>query len=80
MTVVNMPGRNGRSRNSLATTRIDTRNCYMTDAEAMAREKAVMAFEQVEAEHNLPAVIWWALVALVGVGGFFAGILLGSQP
>lgn len=71
--IARMPGRNGGAR-------IDTRNCYMTDSDLAARAKAVMAFEQVEAEHNFPAVIWWALVALGGIGGFFAGILLGSQP
>lgn len=74
MTVVNMPGRQGRSRNGGA--RIDTRNCYMTDAEAAACEKAVIAFERADSDHNLPAFVWWLIVAVASIGSFAAGIFL----
>lgn len=77
MTVVRMPGRHGRSQNGGA--RIDTRNCFMSDAEAAERERRVMAFEAVEREHNFPAFVWWLVVSVASVGSFVAGVFLGLR-
>jgi hypothetical protein len=58
----------------------DKRNCYMSDEEMVIRERAVMAFEQVEDDFSYPALIWWAIVSILAIGSFFAGLLVGSRP
>lgn len=67
-----MPGRSHQAR-------ADLRNCYLNDEEDAAAEEACSIYGQVEADHNLPALIWWVVVALFSVGSFFGGLMLGSD-
>ena len=74
MTRALLPGRWNRDGRAVP---ID-RHCYMSDEEVRIREERAVAFDCVEDEHNLPAFVWWAVVSVVGIGGFAAGIVLGS--
>lgn len=75
MTRALLPGRWNRDGRAVP----DARNCYMSDEEGAIREKAVMAFEQVEEDFSYPALIWWAIVSILAIGSFFAGLLVGSR-
>lgn len=76
MTRVLLPGRWNRDGRAVPL----ARHCYLSDEEARSREERVMAFEQVEEQHNFPAVIWWLVVAIASIACFFAGLLLGDHP
>lgn len=70
MTVVNMPGRHGRSRNGGA--RVDTRNCYLTD-------EAAKALKRTQKTRERQAMAWWACVSILGIASFLGGVVLGSR-
>lgn len=70
MTVVNMPGRHGRSRNGGA--RIDTRNCYLTD-------EAAKELKRTQKRRERQAMAWWAFVSILAVASLLGGVVLGSR-
>lgn len=68
-----MPGRQGQPR-------ADMRNCYMTDEEVIRRDAAVALFQQIDDEHpDLPAIVWWAVVAIASFVAFCGGLYLGDK-
>lgn len=71
MTTAHMPGRQGTTRATMK------RNLMDAYAWQEAEEAAMLA-DQVEDDHNLPAIVWWVVVSVCSVIAFGFGLSVGA--